>query len=116
MAGLAGIIRWCLTGASDDLSVLLIVQTLHAFTFGATHLGAVHYIGANIPAELSATAQSLYAAVVMGLAMGTMMILAGHLYGNFGAGAFYWVAMLSAAGICVIATQMYTNNQFEIKK
>ncbi len=116
LAGAAGGVRWVLTGATDDLSVLMLLQTLHAFTFGAAHLGAVHYIDVNIPTELSATAQSLYAAVVMGLAMGTMMILAGHLYGNFGAAAFYWVALLSASGILVIVMQMYADKHIKFCK
>ena len=116
LAGAAGGVRWVLTGATDDLSVLMLLQTLHAFTFGAAHLGAVHYIDVNIPTELSATAQSLYAAVVMGLAMGTMMILAGHLYGNFGAAAFYWVALLSALGILVIVMQMYADKHIKFCK
>lgn len=111
IAGLVGIVRWTLTGASDSLSVLIIVQSLHAFTFGAAHLGAVHYISANIPEELSATAQSIYSAVVMGIAMGVMMILAGHLYGAFNAGAFYFVALLAAVGVGLAAVQMRIDKQ-----
>ena len=96
--GLAGAIRWAVTGWTDTLPALLLVQLLHAFTFGAAHLGAIHYIGARIPPTLSATAQSLYSAVVLGLAFGLAIFVAGQLYGAHGAAAYYAMAALAGLG------------------
>ncbi len=103
LGGLAGIVRWCATGLSDALPVLVAVQALHAFTFGATHLGAIHFIARTVPPALSATAQSLYSAAVMGLGLGLAILASGSLYAAFGAGAYFAMAVLGALGsVCAV--------------
>ncbi|MFQ5775647.1 MAG: 3-phenylpropionate MFS transporter [Kiloniellaceae bacterium] len=97
-AGAAGVIRWAVLGATTALPALLAVQVLHAATFGAAHLGAMHFIARAAPPGLSATAQALYSAVSGGLAMGLAMLIAGRLYADLGGGAFTAMAALSAAG------------------
>ncbi|MDH3476146.1 MAG: 3-phenylpropionate MFS transporter [Rhodospirillales bacterium] len=101
LAGLAGLLRWVLLGATTALPLLIAAQALHAFTFGAAHLAAVHFIAERAPPGLSATAQSLYAALSGGLAMGLSTLLAGWLYQAEGAGAFYAMAAMSAAGFAL---------------
>lgn len=96
LGGLAGTLRWTVTGLTDAIEALVIVQALHAFTFGAAHLGAIHYIARAIPPELSATAQSLYSAIVMGLALGISTYAAGQIYDSHGGLAYLGMA---AAGI-----------------
>tara|TARA_B100000315_G_scaffold186829_1_gene176359 strand:- start:11320 stop:12462 length:1143 start_codon:yes stop_codon:yes gene_type:complete len=98
LGGLAGILRWLGTGMDDSLPVLFVLQALHGLTFGATHLGVIHFISDKVPEELSATALSLYSAVVMGLAMGLMVMASGHLYGAFGGQAYFVVAGMAALG------------------
>jgi PPP family 3-phenylpropionic acid transporter len=98
LGGLAGALRWTMTGASDELLVLIAMQALHAFTFGATHLGAIYFIARRVPPALSASAQSLYSAVVMGLALGAASLAAGKLFALYGAGAYQAMAVLAAAG------------------
>ena len=98
LGGLAGALRWSVTGASDDLLVLIAMQALHGFTFGATHLGAIYFIARRMPQALSASAQSLYSAVVMGLALGVSSLAAGKLYALYGPGAYQAMALLAAAG------------------
>lgn len=94
----AGLARWIAVGLGDALALLVVVQALHAFTFGATHLGVIHYISQHVPVERSATAQSLYSAVVMGLASGLAASASGWLYGNFAAHAFFAMAAMCAIG------------------
>ncbi len=98
LGGLAGALRWSVTGASDDLLVLIAMQALHGFTFGATHLGAIYFIARRMPQALSASAQGLYSAVVMGLALGAASLAAGKLYALYGSGAYQAMALLAAAG------------------
>ena len=98
LGALAGLARWIATGLSDALALLVVVQALHAFTFGATHLGVIHYISQHVPVERSATAQSLYSAVVMGLASGLAASASGWLYGEFSAHAFFAMAAMCLAG------------------
>ena len=59
---------------------LAAVQLLHAATFAATHLAAMHYITRTTPPRLAASMQSLYSALSGGLVMGGTMLLAGSLY------------------------------------
>ena len=98
LGGLAGALRWSVTGAADGLLVLIAMQALHGFTFGATHLGAIYFIARRMPQALSASAQSLYSAVVMGLALGAASLAAGKLYALYGSGAYQAMALLAAAG------------------
>ncbi|MBT3307071.1 MAG: MFS transporter [Alphaproteobacteria bacterium] len=101
LGGLAGVVRWTVTGGADGLASLVIVQALHALTFAATHLGAIYFISRRIPPSLSASAQSLYSAVVMGFVLGLAMFASGKLFGLFGAGAYYAMAVLAAAGAII---------------
>ncbi len=103
LGALAGVVRWSVTGLSDALPALIAAQALHAFTFGAVHLGSIHLIAATVPPPLSATAQSLYASLVMGLGLGLMVLAAGPLYDALGGGAFLAMAGLSVAGVVLAA-------------
>ena len=101
LGGVAGAVRWSVTGTAGGLGVLIIMQALHAFTFAATHLGAIYFISRRVPQAVSASAQSLYSAVVMGLALGLAMLASGNLYGLYGAGAYQAMAVMAALGSIV---------------
>ncbi len=101
LGGLAGAVRWLLTGTTDSLAVLIPMQALHAFTFGATHLGAIYFIARRVPEGLSASAQSIYSAMVMGLALGISAFASGKLYGLYGAGAYQAMAVVAATGAVI---------------
>lgn len=99
LAGATGsAVRWLVLGLTVDLGWLVAVQSLHALTFGAAHLGAIHIIARAIPPQLSATAQSLYSAVVMGIAFGLAVLAAGPLYQAWHGGAFVAMAAIAVAG------------------
>lgn len=103
-AGVAGIIRWPLMAMTASLPVLVLLQILHAFTFGAAHLAAMHYITANTRPGLIARAQTIYSAVAVGLGSGLLMIVAGHLYESFSGWAYLAMAGLSALALVSAAT------------
>jgi len=94
----AGVIRWLALAWSADIGVLLLVQPLHALTYGATHLGAVCFIARRVQPSMSATAQSLYGGVANGLAMGGGTVLAGVLYERIGGAGYGVMAAASALG------------------
>ena len=98
LAAVAGLIRWTVLANSTDIAVLAGVQWLHAFTFGAAHLAAMHYMLRTVPEYMSASAQALYSGLATGVIMGLMMLAAGGLFDLFGGGAFYAMLGLSAAG------------------
>lgn len=94
----AGLIRWCVLGLTTEIWALVAVQGLHALTFAATHLAAMHFLLRAVPASYSSTAQGLYSGLGTGAMMGLAMIASGALYGAFGGAAFLSMAMLSLAG------------------
>lgn len=101
IAGLAAIIRWSGTAMDPPLAMLMLLQVLHGLTFGAAHLGAVHYISAAVPEEYAGTAQGLYSATSAGIIMGIAMAVSGPLYRSF-EGQAYW-AMGGMALVSLIA-------------
>lgn len=106
LAALAAIVRWTITAFDPPLWVLFPVQILHALTFGAAHLGAVHFISQAIPDEVSGTAQGLYAAFAAGIVMGAALLVSGPLYGMLGKYAYLvmaGVAVISLAGSLLLS-------------
>jgi PPP family 3-phenylpropionic acid transporter len=99
LAALGGVIRWPLLAVTEDVASLLATQILHGLTFGAGHLGAMAFLSRNIPAELSATGQSLYYALIGGVLAGCMFPMAGQLYGNLGGDAFLVMGGFSASAL-----------------
>ena len=79
----AAVVRWSVMGFDPPLALLVPLQLLHALTFGATHLGAMHFISRFIRDHQAGTAQALYAAVTAGVAMGGAMLLSGPLYAAY---------------------------------
>jgi PPP family 3-phenylpropionic acid transporter len=99
LGGGAGILRWSLTATLSWLPSIAALQLLHAFTFGASHLGAMHFLSRAVPLAAAASAQSLYSALSSGLGSGLVMVLAGALYAAYGGEAYLFMAILSAAGL-----------------
>ena len=99
LGGLAGIIRWSLAGLVVSLPAIAALQLLHALTFAASYLGAMHFLLRAVPPSAAASAQTIYAAVSSGLGGGLVMMAAGALYAGYGGRAYLFMAVLSAAGL-----------------
>lgn len=97
LAGASAVLRWTVLGFDPPLWATSLVQTLHAMTFGAAHLAAIHFLTHAVPEDRSATAQGLYAAVVAGLVLGSVTVACGPLYEAFGGQAYF--AMVGIASI-----------------
>jgi len=94
-----GVIRWALTALLIDPYALAALQLLHALTFGAAHLGAMHFMLRAAPENASASAQALYSSLATGMLMGLGMAAAGWGYDRFGAPAFWGAAVVSALAL-----------------
>jgi PPP family 3-phenylpropionic acid transporter len=99
IAGLAAIGRWLAMGFDPTLMSLVPLQTLHGVTFGAAHVGAMHFMAGSVPESRSGTAQALYASMTGGIAMGSVMLASGPLYGTYGAHAYWAMAIVAAVGL-----------------
>jgi len=93
------LLRWGMMALDPPLWLLFPLQTLHALTFGAAHLGAIHFIARAVPEKASATGQGLYSAFAMGIVMGAMTTLSGTLYESFAGKSYMVMAALSFASL-----------------
>ncbi|MBT4020521.1 MAG: 3-phenylpropionate MFS transporter [Alphaproteobacteria bacterium] len=114
----AGVVRWALTGWTDDLTFLFVLQALHGITFGAAHLGAMYFLARAIPPGLSASAQSLYSSVSLGLIFAVAMPTAGLLYAELSGQAFYAMAIMSGLGFVIIAglSRFWNRGELEVSQ
>jgi PPP family 3-phenylpropionic acid transporter len=95
----AAVVRWVAMGFDPPLAWLVPLQALHGLTFGAAHVGAIHYMAKTVPEGQTGTSQALYASVTGGIAMGAAMLASGPLYAAF-AGQGYWaMAAIAAVGL-----------------
>ena len=98
LAGLAATLRWGVMAVDPPLWIVGPLQTLHAMSFGAAHLAAIHFLTHAVPENRAATAQGLYAAVVAGLVLGVVTVASGPLYERFAGGAYGVMAVLALFG------------------
>lgn len=98
-AGAAAALRWGIMAFDPPLWLTAMSQCLHAFTFGAAHLAAIHFLGQAVPEDRGATAQGIYAAVVAGLVLGLATVACGALYQRLAGEAYAVMALLALIGI-----------------
>lgn len=99
-AGAIGaVVRWSLMALDPPAALLPALQCLHAFSFGATHLGALGFVARATPTGLGATAQG-YLGIALGLTMAAAMSLSGVFYGRYANLAYGGMALAAAAGTC----------------
>lgn len=100
---LLAVLRWGLLGAfADQLSVLLLVQVMHAATFGSFHAAAVHFVQRSFGARQQGQGQALYAALSgIGGALGALY--SGYSWSALGAGWTFAIASIAAlAAACIM--------------
>ena len=103
LGGIGAAVRWAVTGLEPSLAVLLIVQLLHALSFGATHLGTMGLLAHRVPGHSLATAQGTLTAS-SGIVSATATILCGRLYSDFGQSIYFGMAAMAALGAVVMIT------------
>lgn len=100
-AAAASVLRWAAMALQPPLAPLILLQALHGITYGAAHIGAIHFIHAAVPRHAAGTGQALYATVAAGLAMGAATLIAGWFYQPDGAAAY--AAMAAIASVALAA-------------
>ncbi len=94
--------RWLLYALPPAWPLLLLGQPLHAFTFAAFHIGAVHRTFEMAPLASRAQAQGWYGALSFGLGTGVGLFLCGQLYDRVGA-AILFLIMAAGAVLALLA-------------
>jgi MFS transporter, PPP family, 3-phenylpropionic acid transporter len=101
LGAMASIARWSLMAFEPPLAVLVPLQLLHGATYGATHIGAIHFIHERIPHSKQGTAQSLYATMAAGVALGGATLIAGWIYAD--AGSLSYLGMVAISTVALVA-------------
>jgi PPP family 3-phenylpropionic acid transporter len=99
IGGAASVVRWAMMAVDPGFGVLVLLQVLHALTFGASHLAAIRFISLAVDAKLAGTAQALYATIAMGVAMGGATLASGVFYEKMGGSTFFLMAGLAGIGL-----------------
>ena len=95
-------LRWLATAFATDPILLVGIQGLHAFTFGAFYVAAIQILLEEIPDSLRATGQGLFFSAAFGLGGGLGVFMTGFVYNAFGGGAsFLFGASLSACALLI---------------
>lgn len=100
-AAIIAAIRWAGTAETTSVPLLLVLQSGHAFTFGAAHLGLMEFVTRSVPSRLSTTALGL-AAAVSGLFSATLTFSSGSLYDRFQGGAFHVMIIPAAIALFLL--------------
>ncbi len=99
---IAALLRWAAMTADPPLAALIPLQALHGLTYGATHLGAMHFIAEAVPVRVAGTAQALYATMASGVFMGATTLASGPLYAAWKGGAYAGPAFMAAISIAAV--------------
>lgn len=110
IAGLASIVRWLTLAGDPSLALLVPLQLLHGVTYGASHIGAMHFIHDAVPRDRAASAQALYATVSAGVAMGIATLIAGYFYAENGPLSYVAMAAIAAVSLAAAVRLMQTWN------
>jgi PPP family 3-phenylpropionic acid transporter len=102
LGGLGATIRWVGLAFDPTGWSLPVLQLLHAFSFGASHLGAVAFIAHAAPEGRGASAQG-YFSVVQGITFSACMLLAGTLYEAIGVASYGAMAVIALIGAVIAA-------------
>jgi MFS transporter, PPP family, 3-phenylpropionic acid transporter len=102
VGAVGAVLRWTAMAFDPPTLLLPFLQCLHGLSFGATHLGAMHFLVRFAAERQSATAQGDYStliAVVSAAEMG----LAGALVASFGSYAYLGMAASALGGAAIAA-------------
>lgn len=103
LGGVASLLRWSALAFTPAPVLLWPLQSLHALTFAAVHVGAIKLVQREAPAHIAGVAQTLYAALASGTLAGLAMLLAGALYDGVGALGYLAGAVAGALGLVILA-------------
>jgi PPP family 3-phenylpropionic acid transporter len=97
-------LRWALLARTGGVPALVLLQVLHALTFGIFWGASMQAMAALVPSPLRATGQALYSAVVFGIGNGAGYQLAGWGYDHLGGAGplFGWAAVVELVPLALV--------------
>ena len=95
----AAVLRWSAMALAPPLWLLWPLQALHALTFAATFLAGLQIVERLSPRDSQTAAQTLSSVLSAGVLIGLATAASGPLYDRFGAGGYWAMAAMAAAGL-----------------
>ncbi len=93
------ILRWALLALAPPLWLLFPLQSLHAFSFGATYLGFLRFAAERAPERFSATTQAINSALSGGLVLAGATYASGFAYAAIGTAGFAIMSIPALFGL-----------------
>ena len=90
-----------------SMTVLFILQGLHALTSGLLFIATVTFIARRVDDGMSARAQALYATSSTA-ALATAVLVSGTLYGYVGVQGYWLMAAMCVAGMLLVTVSYST--------
>jgi PPP family 3-phenylpropionic acid transporter len=103
VAAIAGVVRWAAMTLEPGLGWLIALQALHALSFAAAYLAGLELVDRFSPPEAHTAAQTLSSALSSGVVIGLATLISGPLYDAHGAGGYWAMVGLAAAGGLIAA-------------
>ena len=94
-------LRWLITAQEPPLALLAFAQTLHALSFGATHLGTMGLLVQIVSGKHMPNAQG-YIVTASGIVMASTGIVCGSLFTSLGQAIYYGMAAMALIGMTII--------------
>ncbi|MGB5159389.1 MFS transporter [Desulfobacterium sp. N47] len=103
------ILRWLILSLTISPVIILLSQTLHAFTYAAFHISSILYIDSMTSDETKTLGQAVNNAVTYGLGLMVGFFLSGWLYEKAGSSALFGLSSLIAlmGGIIFILFKLF---------
>ncbi len=103
LAFLLTVFRWGVIGWWPGLLWIVLVQSLHAASYGAFHLAAVRWVYGHFPPEVRSRGMALYASTVYGAGGALGALGAGWTWSHWGpSGTFFAAASVAFLGLLLL--------------
>lgn len=112
IAGFGSMIRWAGMATDPSFEMIILLQTLHALTFGALHLGVIRYIRKNLQGHYHGAAQLIYGGAMWGLAMIPASAVTGHLYAVYGVHSYYFMSLFALVGTAITMIPLFPREKW----
>ncbi|WP_431028300.1 MFS transporter [Lysinibacillus sp. LZ02] len=103
LAAIGSTIRWVAIFLFPNVWVFILVQALHAVSFGFAHYAFIQYISSKLKASQIPTAQGMYSAFAMSLSVALLTFLGGYLYEIEPGAAFLGMLICTVPALILVA-------------
>lgn len=106
IGAIAALIRWAIFPFIQSENAFLVLQILHGLSFGAAHIGLMHFIMDYVPEEHLGAGQGV-GFVLGGIIFGALFLLSGTIYEMLGTDGYYIMVLIAIMGaVCLLVAQM----------